>query len=154
MEKRPCSSRFAKLERNLHHRSLGVNGFELIDFAIPADNGKTSSLCNRVGTRFVAAIQQRQSLMQQHCWIQIVSCQSVHFIALFYLRTNWSLFIITQCTLKGKQHETYLHQAVTKSDSAIAQVIKKHRKTEFRVTVWHNTFFFSNNKIPDTSSEL
>lgn len=144
MEKRPCSSRFAKLERNLHHRSLGANGFELIDFAIPADNGKTSSLCNRVGTRFVAAIQQTKTIANATTLLNPnpISCQSVHFIALFYLRTNWSLFIITQCTLKGKQHETYLHQAVTKSDSAIAQVIKKHRKTEFRVTVWHNTFFF------------
>lgn len=57
MEKRPCSSLLAKLERNLHHRSLRANGFELIDFAIPADNGKT-----RVGTKFVAAIQQTKTV--------------------------------------------------------------------------------------------
>ena len=71
--------------------------------------------------------------MQPHCLIQIAACQSVHFIA--FVLSEEKLILIygpqTQSTLE-EQQETYQHQAVTKSNSTTAQVMKRYRKLEFR----------------------
>lgn len=72
--------------------------------------------------------------MQHHYLIQIAACQSVHFIACVLAEEKLILIYgpQTESTLEGEQQETYQHQAVTQSDSATAQLIKRYRKLEFR----------------------